>query len=454
MANHGEKLVQKLLERLQQNVIVRKALAVMLVAGMAGLAGYFIYDLLPRHYAMTITGGEIVGNRHFLAKVLQEEAARAGITLSIRPSHGSVGALEAVNDGHLDLALIQGGLEAHYPNIQHAATLAPELLHFLVRPDIQSVKDIKGRTVNLGSRNGGTRLVAHQVLGMAGLEEGIDYVETNTGVDELITMRSEKLPDVVVSISFAPSFLADFMIKEKGYKVLEIPFPSSLAMRLGWVADGRILGYMYSVNPPVPATDIKTIGVNLHLVANQGVDQKGLARLLEVLYGPAVESRFRRHFDEKSITIPSGYPISAGTLAFLKRNESALSAKTLDGIKSAFGLLMTGLSVLIVLLRWFKGQQSTEDKKVKGFIKEVSQIEQEIRALDQDGRADVATLRALEVRLSSVKEKAILAYTTGTINDSSIVDKFLHSLSDTRGYLRVVAARLGGAEAVAAVEAV
>jgi hypothetical protein len=50
------------------------------------------------------TGGDIVNNRHYLAKILQSEAQKKGLTLIIHPEHGTIQALEKVSAGQLDLA--------------------------------------------------------------------------------------------------------------------------------------------------------------------------------------------------------------------------------------------------------------------------------------------------------------------------------------------------------------
>ncbi|HYD65866.1 TAXI family TRAP transporter solute-binding subunit [Azospirillum sp.] len=453
MASHGEKLLGKFLERLQQNPNVRRGIGIALVAAILAGAGYFVFQMIPRQYTLTITGGEILGNRHFVAKAMQESAAEAGLTLRIKPTHGTFEGLEAVEAGTLDLALVQGGLEGNYPNVQHVATLAPELVHFLVRPEIKAVQDLKGKSINLGSKSGGTRVVAKQILGLSGLEEGIDYVEVNHGVDDIVGMRPERLPDAVVNVSFLPSYLADFLVKERGYRLLEMPFPSSLALRLGWVADGRILGYMYSISPPVPAADIKVVGVNLHLVANRNVDPKAVYKALEVLYSPTVASRLRMRLDETNIALPSGYPLSDGTLAFMARNSPMLSAKLLDQAKSLFGLIMTSLSAFIVLWRWFSGQQSTEDKAFKGYVKQVGEIEREIRVIDLNENATEADIAAVAARLSELKEKALKEYPSGMFKNDSVVDKLLAGIADTRRYLLAVRARVESRRAAAAAPA-
>jgi TRAP-type uncharacterized transport system substrate-binding protein len=189
MANEADKILNDFLKRIQKNATIRKGLAVLLLLMLSGIAGYFIYEVIPREYSLKITGGNILSNRHYLAKALQEEIVRNGVALEITPTEGSQEAMEKVSQGKLDFAFIQGGLDLTYPDIVHVATVAPELLHFLVRPDIKDMAGLRGKRINLGSKKGGTRVIAKEVLQFSGLEEGVDYVESNIATETLLSMR-------------------------------------------------------------------------------------------------------------------------------------------------------------------------------------------------------------------------------------------------------------------------
>lgn len=430
--------LQTVLARFQNNDLVRKVVGVVLIAAFVAGAGYFIYDLLPRRHNLTITGGEITGNRHFIAKVLQDEAKEQGVALKIIPTRGSLEALEKLESGELDLALSQGGLEPSFDNIVHVATLAPEYIHFIVKPEIKSLADLRGKVVNLGGKSGGTRVVAQNILRTSGLVEGIDYAEANYGNDKLIAMSAGKLPDAIVNVSFVPSLLADYLVKEHGYTILEIPFPGSLALRMGWVADATILGYTYGVEPPVPETDIKTVGVNLHLLANADVPPRAIQAVLESLYSPSVASRTRQTFDEADILRPSGFPLSAGTLAFTTRNEPLLSAEMLEDLKAAAGLAFSLLSGGMIALRWFRGKPVTEqfdDAELKTAIAEIATIQ---RRLMQD--QDAAALAEMDRRLDELKTGILERMAHLRLTDTSLLATLLAAESGARARLQQVQA--------------
>jgi hypothetical protein len=142
-----------------------------------------------------------------------------------------------------------------------------------------------------------------------------------------------------------------------------MPFPPSLAIRLGWVADSKILGYMYSIVPPVPKQDIQVVGVNLHLVANKNIDPRAIAKVIETLYSPRVAARFNHPLIEANMLLTSGYPISAGTELYLSRKAPIITDAMIDKIKAMFGLIMSIGSMGLVLLKWLQIEPEETEKK-------------------------------------------------------------------------------------------
>ena len=437
MANtfEADQLLRKYLNKLQQNQKLRKALAILIVAALLGMMGKFAYDMMPRQYTLTITGGDILSQRHMVAKVLEEEAAKEGITLVIRPVPGSIQALEAVNSGKLDLAFIQGGLNLRLDQVEHVATLSTEALHLIARPAIKDIRELRGKVVNMGSKTGGTRIVANKVMKFVGLQENVDYAETNQSVEEILSMHPSKLPDAMFVVSTAPSYVVDSMVKKQGYHLLEIPFPEALSLREGWVSGEKILAYTYKSDPPEPAKDLKSVGVNMHLVSNRNVDSRAIAKLLEILYSPQVSSKLRMRLDESRVTIPSGFPISAATEKFLKRNESVFSAKTIENVQKGFGLAMTLLTLCLMMVKWFSGTGLDDNGSFKAYIKQIAGIEEEAARIQQSGNADIARLQDLMEQVTQIRVEAMTRYPTAKLTDTTIMDKVLCSSEGARKHI-------------------
>lgn len=459
MANEADKVLASFLKKIQQNAKIRKVLAVALLFLLLGIAAYFVYQILPRNYAITITGGDILSNRHYLAKTLQEEVASNGVSVELIPTSGSQEALAMIQDGKLDMAFIQGGLDVPYTNVRHVATVAPELLHFLIkrplRPNATSnalnqkqnyaetkndVAILRGKRINLGTKKGGTRIIAKQVLAYSGLEEGIDYVESNIPTEELMSMRVERLPDAIVITSFVPSDVVDYLVKQRDYDLLELPFPASLALRLGWVADTRILAYMYNVTPAVPTRDIKTVGVNLHLVANKNVDPRAIYKVLESLFSPALEVRLKIKIDEKDMLIPSGYELSEGSKVFMDRKTPLFSNATLDKIKSLFGLILSVGSTLLVIFKWFRGDAEptpppTEDKFFTNCLERILALEKEYLVLQAQAALTREIIQTFQDKISAINIEALARLPNARFDNPQLPNHLLMAIRDARDFM-------------------
>lgn len=442
MSNHP--LLHNLIRRWRQQTGMGRLLGVAVLLALFALlilAARSVNRIIPREYAMTISGGEITSNRHFLAKGLQEAATSHGVTLELRPTGGSQEALAQVAAGKLDFAFVQGGLDAPYPTVVHVATVAPELMHFLVRPGIRDIAGLRGVRVNLGSKKGGTRVVARQILKFAGLRDGIDYVESNISTEELLTLRTERLPDAIVVTSFAPSEIVDQIVRQHGYRLLEIPFSASFARRHGWATDSEIAAFMYEVEPPVPARDIKTIGVNLRLVANQQVDPRALLKVLVSLYGPRLETRLRMRLNEDQILASASYPPSDATRSFIDRNTPLFSHAILNEFKAGIGLLVTLCSAVLVIFKWIKEvplkaePPPMGDQALIGYMRQVADLESAMGAHLARGRLDGQAVSDLDLELSAIKAAALTHLGKSEFDDQHLPHSLLLAIAHVRSRL-------------------
>ena len=348
------------LEKARRNEKGRRILGIALIALLLLISAKLIFNLIPQNYILSVTSGSVLSERHFLITLLQDEVAENFLSLKVTKTAGSLDALELVNSGKLDLAIVPGGLIHSFPNVRQVATLPPEFIHFLVKPNIKNLEDLKGKVINMGERRESTRILARQILSHLDFVADSDYVETNFSNEELIGMRSDILPDVIVEVSYAPSLLVDFFVKRHDYHVLAMPFPAALAKRLSWITNVTLSEYTYSIIPPVPSKDMPLAGINLHLVANANAEPKAIAELLKALYGPQINSRFSQKLVEEDLLIPSGYPVSAGTMLYLDSKKPTFTPELTDKLSTMFQLLMSLCSILVLIWKWFRSDQEQE----------------------------------------------------------------------------------------------
>ncbi len=418
-------------------------LALALLLALLVTAARALYATLPRHYAMTISGGALSGDRHVFAMALREAAAGNGVALELRPTGGSQEALALVAQGKLDFALVQGGLDLPYASVAHVATVAPELLHFLVRPGIADFAALRGKRINLNSTAGGTRLVAKPILRFAGLREGLDYTETNLSTEQLLSMPAERLPEAIVVTAFAPSDVVDVLVRRHGYTLLEIPFAPAFALRHGWAADSRIGAYTYSVAPPVPSRDIGTIGINLRLVANRDTDPQAVLKVLGSLFDPRLAARLRVPLDEGKILASAGYPPSEGTRIFMERNTPLLSHAAMDRAKAGVGLLVSAYSTLLVCVKWFKQtplagfKPAAAAASLRGDLARLAELEADFGRELERGPLTAARVRHFDDALSRIKSGALAALGERACEQPHLQHSLLMALADARARIDV-----------------
>jgi hypothetical protein len=226
--------------------------------------------------------------------------------------------------------------------------------------------------------------------------------------------------------------------------LLEIPFPSSLSLRLGWVADSKILAYTYSVDPAVPARDIKTVGVNLHLIANKNTEARAVFKVLETLFSPDLEVRLKIKIDEKNILTSAGFPLAEGTKKYMDRNNPFFSNETLDQVKALFGLVLSVGSTLLVILKWFKGEPMepeklpTDDDRFARYIDRVLDVEREFDRRATLGQIPPDEREKYLQQLAVIKSESLHEIAQANFANPQLPQQLLLIISDTRSRLEYV----------------
>jgi TRAP-type uncharacterized transport system substrate-binding protein len=439
-------VLRRFLDHLQRDRRIRMGFGFLLIAILLAVAVRSAYGLLPHHYALTISGGEIVSNRHYLARLLAREAQREGLDLIVRPERDTFGALEAVSRGAIDVAFVQGGIDETFPNVEHVAMVTVEYVHLLVKSGLKGISDLKGKRINLGPKPSAPREIGLKIMQFAGYVENADYIETNYSAEDLLAFPDEKLPDAVFTVSTSPSYLVEILVRERSYQLMEIVFPQSLALREGWAGIGKLLAYTYSLSPAVPDHDISTVAVNMYLVANAKADPAAVEKLLEVLYSQSIASALRTRFDDTAIGTPSGYPISEGTELYRKRNDSIFTQAMWSRLQGVFGLVMTFGGVLLVLVKWFRGpepQPVFDDAELHGYLEQVAGIERKLTAMEASRALDAAELRASRDLLGDLRVKLLERYPTVKLKDAQLFDRCVASVQAGHERTRTLLAEVG-----------
>lgn len=411
-------------------VVLLSASGVALVVGLSLLA----VARHPARWALRVTAGDKLGQRHALGEILARQARVRGVELSLVPTQGSEEALRKLEEGAFDLALVQGGLEAG-PGVRQIASLLPEPLHLLVRPELEAggLSGLRGKRLNLSTLGSGTRQLALETLRFAGLEPRRDFVDEARSYEELEALPDAALPDGVFLVSQLPSPVAADFVHRRGYRLLALPFGEALGLRDPSLDSVVIPAYAYGYLPPVPPEGCPTVAPRLLLVARRDVPDRAVMALLETLFSGELAREARIQVISPDVLQRfSKLPVHPGTLAFIRRSEPVVTHETIDNLESLRSFFVSCAVAAFLLWRW---QVRRRSLGFESYIEEVSRIERRALELELASTLDLRELLKIRQRLSELKNDALDRFNAGALKGEELMASFLTHVTDVRNYL-------------------
>lgn len=393
------------------------------------ITGYLLYHgLTERPIVLRMSAGDSLGRRHQLAEHLCA-AARGKLQLQLQETKGSEEALELLQAGQLDVALVQGGLPAGN-DVRQVASLIDEPLHLLVREALvtEGVEGLRGKRINLGPQGRGTRLTAAEVLAAVDLHPG-DYIDEEFSYSELEDMTAEDRPDAIFVVSTIPSSAVSDLVHKFNYRLLPLPVGDSLQIRDRSLKDSVVPAYTYSYSPPVPPTALHTPATRLLLVARSTIADEHVAKLMEAVF----ESDFALR-SEMPPLIPQDvqayreYPIHAGATMYLHRNDPMIDGEFVEGLENLRSFLVSALIGLFLAWRWYVGRQTIGFER---YLDDVTQIERQV-LLKRERSLTSRELHDAHDQLTQIKSAALEQFCAGKLTGDTHLQSFLLHVADVR----------------------
>jgi TRAP transporter TAXI family solute receptor len=249
-------------------------------------------------------GGTPGGGFQPLAEALASVYRAAGMRVEVRQSDGSVSNVRAIEAGDADVGLAYAdvaysaftgrleGLPGACTHLRSLAVLELTPVHLVVRrgAGIETVAELRGRRVAVGTPGSGSALTAHTVMRAFGLSDG-DVRAESLSYNE----AARRLGDATLDAMFVTGSIPLESIQRSaraGARLL--PLTGAAIVRLEreypFFRPTVIPGGTYAGHPE----PVRTIGVDNLLVARQGLDEalayELTARLFDAL--PEISGRF------------------------------------------------------------------------------------------------------------------------------------------------------------------
>jgi TRAP-type uncharacterized transport system substrate-binding protein len=438
-------------------------LGVVGVAALSIAAFYALYKPPVRTVALRLTAGRAEGTRHRIAQALQRAAEKRRVEIELHETAGSAEALRAVASAQVDLAFVQGGLTMEdHPGLRQVAVLNVEPLHLLVKPEIyhavtHSLRELRGKVVNVSEPGSGTYLLATEVMEFLRLRAGSDYTATTLTYDELVgeTDRA-RLPDAVFSVSTLPSPIARHLVSEHDFRLVSLPLRDAFALGvldtylsppdpLGerptqidrrHVHDATIPAFAYGIEPGVPPELIHTLGTRLLLIAREEMAPTKIRRLLEVVFNPPFSQALESPLDVKLLESPPELPWHDGTIDYVRRNPPLIVGDVIDLVEKELSILGVLAGGLFCLSQWLRRRYRwRRERGFEAYILQIAQVERLALALSRAPTLDLAALLQLQDDVTRIKGEALERFAEGKLEGEELMSGFLAHASDARVFL-------------------
>jgi TRAP-type uncharacterized transport system substrate-binding protein len=449
----------------------RLALVGLLLALAAGVGFWFQHAEGPAIVRLTLTAGNPEGTRQLLADALARAAEPRGLRFGMVQTTGSEEALDRIEAGLTDLALIQGGLRLEgRERVRLIAPLHVEPLHLLVKRELaaaatEDLRTLAGRTVNLGAEGSGTYCLAAAVLEFIGLGTagaGPAAVQpTAMGYAALLAQTDRaSLPDAVFSVSTLPSRVARVLVAERGYDLVPLPFGQ--AFRLSALTDpglarlamqdpgvrgaeavlrehidaATIPAYTYGVEPGVPERPLATLGARLLLVGRADLEPRSVERLLDALFESRFASVVTPPLTPDLLRVPPEIPRHAGTTAYLQRNQPLFTGDVLDQAEKWISIAAATAAGAWFLLGWYRRRERLRrDRGFEAYILKVDAVERQVSELERSLSIPLEKLYAAQRELERLKQEALTKFAAGDLEGEELFSGFLSQVSDVREFV-------------------
>ena len=278
------------------------------------------------------TGGVYYVYGGALAKLISESVP--GVEATAEVTSASIDNLKFLRDGKADLAFTladtlkdasegHGAFEGRPVNVRALAVLYTNVTHVVTKKDsgINTLAELKGRVVSMGSAGSGTETIADRTLAAAGLDPSKDIRRENLSAQASADALKDGKVDAFFWSGGLPTAAILDLALSAPMKILE----TASVLKAMQVRYGDSLYRPVSIPAstyPTITADVATFGVSNVLVVPAGFDDARAYAIVKAMFGKraALESA---HAEARNLTLKSavmGSPVafSAGALRYYK----------------------------------------------------------------------------------------------------------------------------------------
>jgi len=266
---------------------------------------------------------------------------------------GSLENIGRLRSGTADFALAQGGLAEDLSGLAQVSRLAPQYAHVIVpaTSELNEFRQLAGLRVGVGPENGGSAVLARQVVEFYGFADPPGLV---TGHGPLEAAFADGAIDAAFLVYglFAPA--VEDLLRTGYFRLVEVGEAEALAAWQPGVTAAKLPAHLYGPGRALPAAPgLSTLAVDTLLVTRLDHPAPPVAGVVEALYNADFRQRTRlHHITEAEGRQAFQLPLHPAARAWFARNDP-VSADRFE-IASFF---LAGLVCVTSLVHYLLGRR-------------------------------------------------------------------------------------------------
>ena len=412
-----------------------------------------IISLVGMNRTIIIAGGPDGGLYHPIALSLKGALDRSGRKVEVIATDGTIENLKLIAKGEVDFAFVQPGayqgLMRYEPSllkesskkidvklldrVSFVVNLYSQPLHIAVREGsgIRSLKDLKGKRINLGVKLSGDYPMSRLLLESLEIEKG--KLHTHFSYPEMtMAFKDDQLDAAFITVGMHASVFQNLAKSGKIY-FLSIPNNEALAaMQLQLTPFQVPRGIYQFEGSPVPSSDISTVATGAHLIARKDMNSSIVERVAEELLNTAFlkENKLQELFNNGKEFAKSKpfFPIHEGArMVYEPETRSFFRPEIVEMWENLRSFIVSVCVALFFGYKWFrKRKDRLKDNKIDDYVRRVLEIERQQMHFDIGGSIDdLPKLQDLENRLTKLREECFSDFSGYDLQDEPGTDCFL-----------------------------
>jgi TRAP transporter TAXI family solute receptor len=383
-----------------------------ILAGLIILAGAYAYQKirlkLPKK--LVIKTASLGGVYHQIAETgLKPFFERRGVEVVVESTNGSLENLAYLEKGEADLVLFQSGSGGKSRHARVVSALFTEYTLFIVpkHSKIQSIKDLRGKRVNVGAPGSGSEIISWLILQHNGLTS-TDVKPFHLTFREMMETFEKNNIDAALATEGVNSNNIRELLLTGNYRLLPVEGVKAMQVQNLAVVPTTLAMGMFD-NNTIPPADLPTLGVKALLLYRDDAPLGLVFALDDLIFNGDFARELGLHElieNEDFATSNVEFPLHKWTPQRWKR----IPIGTLSAIAETSGFVIGLMTLLtgywVLRFRILKHAWQRQKDKLDEYFLEVMKIEAEQKTVE-----DPQALRQLLRQVTDCKHRVLQQYT-------------------------------------------